>query len=589
MSEVRAGFARRYRWLIGLGGGALVVLAGLAVAAEVALHRVQPFLRARIVEGLHEHFHARVELDDFHVSLVHGLSAVGTGLRIWPPAQVGGVEAPATPGGGEPLIRLAEFRFRAPLHFRRGVPIHITQVLLTGLEIHVPPRTHFHPPGAPEANEKPATAPIEPARPNAGGAGDASGAASSQNASTDSAQSNSLTGPIKFIVDKIVCTGATLVLETDKPDKLPLEFAIARVTMANVTAGEAMNFDAELTNPKPVGTIYSTGSFGPWVVEDPGESPVNGKYTFKDADLGTFKGIAGILNSTGAYEGTLRNMTVDGDTDTPDFRLTHFGNTMPLHTHFHARVDGTNGDTWLEPVDATLGRSHFTAKGQVVRVGERIEGVLREQGRDVALHIDVDRARIEDFLHLASGTPTQLLTGDVRVRAALHVPPGTAPVIERMTLAGTFHLDQARFASPQIQDRIEELSLRGQGRLKELKTADSSTVRSEMDGTFSMGGGVVKLPTLVYKVPGADIDLTGAYGVTGGTLDFTGTAKLEATVSKIVGGWKGMLLKPADRFFKKDGAGTEVPIYVAGTREAPKFGLDFKRFKTTSPETPGQK
>jgi len=34
---------------------------------------------------------------------------------------------------------------------------------------------------------------------------------------------------------------------------------------------------------------------------------------------------------------------------------------------------------------------------------------------------------------------------------------------------------------------------------------------------------------------------------------------MEATVSKMVGGWKGLLLKPADRFFKKNGAGTEVP------------------------------
>ena len=54
---------------------------------------------------------------------------------------------------------------------------------------------------------------------------------------------------------------------------------------------------------------------------------------------------------------------------------------------------------------------------------------------------------------------------------------------------------------------------------------------------------------------------------------------MEASVSKIVGGWKGMLLMPADRYFKKDGAGTEVPIYIRGTRQAPKFGIDFERLK----------
>ena len=44
-----------------------------------------------------------------------------------------------------------------------------------------------------------------------------------------------------------------------------------------------------------------------------------------------------------------------------------------------------------------------------------------------------------------------------------------------------------------------------------------------------------------------------------------------------------MLLTPADRYFKKEGAGTEVPIHIEGTCEAPKFGIDFERLK------PGEK
>jgi hypothetical protein len=54
---------------------------------------------------------------------------------------------------------------------------------------------------------------------------------------------------------------------------------------------------------------------------------------------------------------------------------------------------------------------------------------------------------------------------------------------------------------------------------------------------------------------------------------------MEATVSQMVGGWKGALLKPADRFFSKDGAGTEVPIRIEGTRAQPKFGFDFGKKK----------
>ena len=81
------------------------------------------------------------------------------------------------------------------------------------------------------------------------------------------------------------------------------------------------------------------------------------------------------------------------------------------------------------------------------------------------------------------------------------------------------------------------------------------------------------------RVPGATINLKGTYGVEGGALDFAGTTKLDATVSQMVGGVLGALLKPADRLFRKDGAGTEVPIHISGTREDPKFGIDFGRMR----------
>jgi hypothetical protein len=353
-----------------------------------------------------------------------------------------------------------------------------------------------------------------------------------------------------------------------------------------------MGFEAELTNPRPVGTIHSTGRFGPWVVADPGQSPVTGDYRFDHADLASFKGIAGILSSTGHYQGTLRDLVVDGEADVPDFRLTHFGTALPLNTRFHAKVDGTNGDTWLEPVDATLGRSHFTAQGQIVRVMAAEAGARAHSGgHDIALTVNVDHAPIEDFLRLASpsGRTAPLLTGAVTMKAQLHIPPGAAPVHERMRLNGQFMLSQARFTSPKIQDRIEELSLRGQGRPKDVKTTDAGSIDSTMQGDFQIASGTITLPDLIYSVPGAKIELKGTYGLEGGALNFTGTAKMEATVSQMVGGWAGALLKPADRFFRKNGAGTEVPIHIEGTREEPKFGIDFDRMRSSGTAQPAEK
>jgi hypothetical protein len=535
-----------------------LVIVALAGIAAFLLHRAEPFVRARIVEALQQHFHARVELDSFRMSLKDGLKAEGAGLRIWPPAQVAGVNVPANLPPDEPLISLAGFRFHAPLTYSRGKPFHISTIDLKGLDIHLPPRSHFirQAGSAPESKPSPLSVDIE--------------------------------------IDTIECIGTRMVLETDKPGKLPLEIPIEHLTLRHVSSGGPMDFVADLTNPRPNGAVHTTGSFGPWVVADPGESPVSGQYTFDRADLSDFKGIAGILSSTGHFQGTLRALTADGHTATPDFRLSDFGQPLALTTTFHARIDATNGDTILDPVDATLGHSHFTLRGQVARVkpGQSSPEASTDsspqasanssppapvplgQGKEIDFNVNIDRARIEDFLRLTSHSGPPILIGNLTTRARLHIPPGTDSVEKRMTLKGSFALDQATFTSQKIQDGLLQLSLRGQGHPKDIKTTDSNTIHSTMVSDFEIANGVITLPELTYTVPGSTIKVNGTYAIDGGAISFTGTAAMQATVSQMIGGFLGVLAKPADRFFKKNGAGTEVPFHVSGTRDDPKFGLD---------------
>jgi AsmA-like C-terminal region len=566
MSARRAGKRRKRAWLKWAAGAVLLALLLLGVAISIAIHRAEPMLRAAIVEKLEEHFHARVELDSFHVSLVDGLRAEGKGLRIWPPANVAAVAGPEPipgPNGATasepiipPLIQLDDFRFHTQLRFKPGEPIRIAVVELEGLNVDIPPKPHLaHNPAdnggaAPDTGKKPL---------------------------------------LSFEIDSIDCKNAHLTIETSKPGKLPLEFAIDHVKLTNVSIGGSMQFDAQLTNPRPVGTIITSGSMGPWVVEDPGETPVMGSYHFEHADLAVFKGIAGVLNSTGKYQGVLRNLEVDGQTSTPDFRLTHFGTSLPLETQFHAIVDGTNGDTWLQPVRATLGQSRFTAQGKIVGVpaGVLPDGSAWPGGHEIALNVNVDAGRMEDFLRLVSKSGSPILTGALTLKTTLEIPPGTGLVQEKLKLNGNFLLEDAAFTSAKIQNDVGELSMRGQGQPKDAKNAGSE-VRSAIESNFTMAGGVIRLPNLKYTVPGAEIDLNGTYGVDGGTLNFKGTAQTQATVSQMVGGWKGMLLKPADRLFKKNGAGTEVPIHIDGTEQDPMFGVDFGHIGHTSPQIPGQ-
>jgi hypothetical protein len=549
------------RWPFWAGGVVLLFLVAIAIALDIAAHRAEPFMRAQIVQALTDRFHARVELDSFHLSVGNtlkgewGIWGEGRGLRIWPPADVEGVHVPEHDPPLQPLINLAEFHFHAPLRYKSGEPVHISQIRLKGLDIRFPPRSQMHRASEPQ--------------------------------STEAAKKPSDHWNVSVVVDLVDCTDANFTLETDKPNKLPLQFVIHQFRMKTVRSGAAMNFDAEVENPKPPGLIHTSGAFGPWIVADPGSSAIRGDYTFKHADLSVFKGIAGTLDSTGHYLGTLRDLAVDGETDTPDFQLTHFGHTMVLHTDFDASVDGTNGDTHLNAVNATMNGSHFTCNGQIVRVlNTGDDGRLHSIGHDIALNVDVDRARIEDFLRLSTDSPVPMLDGNVGVKAQVHIPPGKDTVLDRISIEGRFILDDAEFSSLNVQKKIRELSMRGLGKPSELKSADHEKVKSHVEGDFVLDGGVLSLPSVNYDVPGADIHLQGTYHTEGGTLDFTGTAKMQATISQMVGGWKGILLKPADHFFKKDGAGTEIPVYIAGTRDKPQFGYNSGHSGGTHPQRP---
>jgi hypothetical protein len=327
---------------------------------------------------------------------------------------------------------------------------------------------------------------------------------------------------------------------------------------------------------------------GPWDVPDPGETILSGDYRFENADLGDFKGLAGILSSDGHYEGTLRNMTVDGETSTPDFQLDRFKTPVPLYTRFHALVDGTNGDTQLDPVDAMLDHSHIHVRGTVMRVTAVQNGTLVSRGHDIQITMAVDRGTMGDFMRLLSRSGVPLLTGTLDMNGKLHIPPGTEPVQDRLRLNGTFSLEDVRFTSTKVQERVTELSMRGLGDPKDAHSADANAVRSTMRGEFHMADGSVTLPALEYTVPGADVNLKGTYTVDNGLIDFAGIARMDATVSKMVGGWKGILLKPVDRYFKKDGAGTQVPVHIRGTRDNPEFGIDLNRLKSSSPQRPDE-
>jgi hypothetical protein len=391
-------------------------------------------------------------------------------------------------------------------------------------------------------------------------------------------------------IRKIECTAAVLFIERKQEpgkNKAPLEFDFARATLIPDGHGGPVYFDVDMTNARPVGQIHTTGHFGPWAAGDPHQLPLNGNYTFNHADLGTIKGIEGILSSTGHYSGTLNAIDAEGVTSTPDFRLERVnkGTGVLLTTHYKATVDGTNGNTYLHSVDGMLGHTHILAAGQVVRADDIAGLPAGTKGHDITLDVTIDRGRIEDILQIAADAERPFMTGNLMLKTRYHQPPGPVSVLDKLLLDGQFHLTQARFSSESIQSKLVQLSLRGQGKPGDVKTTDPTDILSEMQGHFKLGNGLLQLPDLNYQVPGAEIVAHGEYGLKAGTLNFEGDARLDASLSQVVGGWKGFLLKPADHFLRKNGAGLDIPVHVNGTRKDPKFGVDFGRLgKTDKPK-----
>jgi hypothetical protein len=509
----------RWRWIAGI---ALLGLIAIAVLG-IVVYRAEPTIHAMVIETLSTRFRSRVELDAFHVSLIEGLEVSGAGLRIFGEMDPNGHEP-----GFQPIINVGEFRFHMGIRDLFRSPIHVDTVFVKGLQLNLPPRE--------QRGELKDMGPKK--------------------------------GKIEIVVDRLVCDQTQLIVNTLRPGKLPLEFDIESLKMTTIGRGSPMHFDAKLTNPKPVGQILSSGLFGPWQPDSPRDTPVSGTYSFDHADLSTIKGLGGILSSTGKYGGVLDKIVVDGATDSPDFRIAISGRSVPLHTDFHAIVDGTNGDTYLQPVKATILSSSLVANGSVVRL-------KNPNGHRVELEVVMEMGRIEDLLKVAVRTYPPIMTGWVRLKTKFDLPPGPDDVANRLKLTGNFEVWAAQFSSDKIQGKIDDLSMRSQGKPKLANDKMAEKVDSELQGTFSLDNGIISFSRLQFKVPGTQANLTGTYSLDGKVFDFHGKARMSAKPSQMVTGWKSLLLKPVDPFFSKNGTGTEVPFKITGTESEPHFGADF--------------
>jgi uncharacterized protein involved in outer membrane biogenesis len=511
------------KWIL-ITAGSLVVLllAAAVITVSIVAPKIRNAARQRTQDYLSQRFKSSVEIADFHIKFFPLIRIEVDGIVM---RHEGRTDIP-------PLIEIKRASFGVNWAGLLGRKVDISRVQLEGLQIHTPPRQ----PGGPPMIK-----------------------------GTD----QNLADKYPIVVHEILADDATLTLlrKPQDSDKPPNEFQIHQLKMEDFAFDRPASFQALLTNPKPRGLIHCDGQFGPWLGDDPSQTPVDGAYTFQNADMSTLKGLSGTMSSTGHFRGPLDYLSVDGETEIPDFALRTSAHPMALHTDYSAIVDGTNGNTILKTVTARFLHTTLSVQGEVVDLKKKVKG------RTIELHATSSSARIEDLLTLAVNVSPPAMTGPTRLEARIDIPEEQdTDVIDRMKLDGRFSVDDMQFTSEGTQSKVDALSRHGQG---QPKNNDIQGEPSQLNSRFTMDNSTITLSNLKFAVSGASIDLAGTYSMDGGQLDFHGTARFDAKLSQMTTGAKSFFLKAVDPFFSKKGAGTLVPIKVTGTKDHPSFGLDF--------------
>ena len=495
--------------IAGVGVILILVVFSLPIAVE-------PRIKQRLLNALGERFDSQVEVETLTVSLLPRPRLSGRGLVLRHKHRT---DVP-------PLVVIASFSGEAGLVGLLSDPVTVSDVRLEGLEINVPP-----------------------------------GGLSLKDHEPDDLDKSDQKSPL--IVRHLQSERAVLRILRRPPGKAPRVWEIGQLDMKDVGADHPWPFRANLTNPTPPGRIQTEGTFGPWQEEQPSQTPLAASYRFENANLGVFHGIAGILNSSGAFKGVLERIEVDGTTSMPAFALADVGNGLPLETRFHSIVDGTNGNTLLQPVEATLGATKIHAAGGVV---ER-EG---EDGRTVELDVVIDAGRLEDILRLAVKGPQPPMTGVLQLRTKFLLPPGHRDAIRKLLLDGTFSVDRAEFNKSQVQDKVDAFSTKARG----VQDDTPDPVVSDFRGAFKMRDGAIHFSNVTYAMPGARVSVSGRFVMESEALDFRGTVRLDAKLSQLTTGVKSFFLRVVDGLFRHDDI-TVVPITIGGTANKPQVGLDF--------------
>jgi AsmA-like C-terminal region len=365
-------------------------------------------------------------------------------------------------------------------------------------------------------------------------------------------------------VDEFVANAATLEFASNDSNQRPLVFDIHEASLWGVAATAAFSYRVKLHIPEPPAEISAQGKFGAWNKDNVGETPVSGEYTFENADLSVFDGIAGTLSSKGKFEGKLAHIDVAGDTKTPDFEVKSGKHPMQLKSQFSAYVDAAHGDTFLKRVDADFWNTHVVAAGSIARSADG-------RGKTALIDLQSNQARIQDLLLMFVTAKQAPMAGEVTFRAHAEIPSGPQPFLRKVKLRADFGVAGGKFSDRNTQQDVDKLS---EGARGEKQSSDPETVLTNLKGHEDLTNGVVAFNDITFHIPGVGSRMHGTYNLLNERIDMRGQLRVDTEISNTQTGAKSLLLKAIQPFFKRKKKGQIVPVRLGGTYAHPTFGLD---------------
>lgn len=496
------------RWLRITGA----VIAGIIVLGIVLLATHWPFSEKAVERALHAATSRPVRIGTFHSS-------------YFPPGCVAeNITVLNRDGDGPPLIAIDKLLVQGSLLGMFTSPKRLAQVKVVGMHLRIPPK-------GPNGKGK-NIIPLDTGK--------------------------------GLAISKIIADGALLEFLPKQHGEKPYRLQIDQLLVRGAGSGKAMTYRAELTNSEPPGVIRSEGQFGPWFPEDPGRTQVSGAYVYEHAELGHFKGISGTAHARGKFSGRLDRIATDGTLEIPNFHVTGSGLTTAFAVDYHAFVDGTNGDTRLEPANARFLRTEVTTRGP-------IEGGAH---KTATFAMAVRDGRLEDLLRLFVSEKTAPMSGGVSLEAHVVWPPGPRKFLDKLRMDIDFGIGAGRFASPKTQGSIDKLSESAAGESKKEEKEDPRTVLSNLRGHIALRDGVAHISNVSFTVPGAAATLSGTYRLSDQAVDLHGTLDTQGNLSDTTSGFKAFILKAISPFFKKKNHVKIVPFKITGSRGNASVGLD---------------